>query len=181
MKFLRLFSLTFLLLAFSCEKERTDSDYIKLQRQKVASAMAAGLSDEYPTEIGESIDFCLDKAGKVRFMGTLEIEALLEKASKLDGTMPREQYRAMLEEMSGCIHLGMYYDGNTERPAAIFTLGEIRLKDNFGTFSAYTLLFRFRNSCEVGVREFFESLEFYPYRNQLMDYIKKLMDVLLAS
>ena len=181
MKFLRLTSLILLLLSFSCEKEMSELSYIRLHRQKVASAMAAGLSDEYPTEIGESIDFCLDKAGNVRFKGTLETEALLQKASVLDGTMPREQYRALLEDMSGCIHLGMYYDGNLEQPAAVFTLGEIRLKDCFGTFSAYTLLFRFRNSCEIGVREFFESTEFYPYKKELMDYIKKLMDVLLAS
>jgi hypothetical protein len=180
MRLFRMASILLLLLV-SCEKELTEGRYFGIQRQKVADAMAAGLSEDYPVEIGETVDFCLDKAGKVRFMGTLEKGPLLEKAALLNGSLPAERYRELLEEVSGCIHIGMYYDGRTDAPAAVFTLREIRLKDNFGTFLAYTLVFRFSNSMEIGVREFFESKEFYPYRTPLFDYIKKLMDVLQAS
>lgn len=179
MRFARLIAL--LLIVTSCGKELTDYRFFKLERQKVAGAMSMGLADEYPVEIGDEIDFCLDRAGNVRFMGTIEIDALLQKASMLDGTLPGEEYRAALEEVAGCIHLGMYYDGRTDTPAAIFTLRGIQLKDNFGVFNAYELIFRFNNTWEIGVREFFESAEFYPYREQLMGYIKKLTDVLLAS
>jgi len=166
-----------LLLLLSCEKELSDYDYIRIQRQKVANALALGVAESFPTEVTEDVDICLDKAGNVRFKGHIDEDALLEKASLLDGTLPRESYRERLKAASACFNVGMYYDGSTN-PVAVIVLKEMRLKDTFGEFYAYEIAFRFNNSIEVGVRNFFESEEFYPYRNQLFDFLATVLDVL---
>lgn len=180
---LRNLILLLLLLLPSCRKEMSETDYFRIQRQKVAAALAAGLSEDFPTDLAEAIDsgeetleidFCLDRGGQVRFLGEMELAAFLSRVEKLDGTLPEEQYRSLLDEAAACIHVGMYYDGQTTSPAATLSLQVRRLRDHFGEFLAYELTFRFRNGSVIGVRHFFESDDFRPYRQQLLDLISSL-------
>lgn len=177
---LRNLILLLLLLLPSCRTEESELDYFRIQRQKVAAALAAGLSEDFPTDLADAIDsgeetlevdFCLDRGGQVRFLGEIELAAFLSRAEKLDGSLPEERYRSLLDEAAACIHVGMYYDGRTDTPAATLSLQVRRLQDHFGEFLAYEPVFRFRNGSVIGVRRFFESDEFRPYRQQLLDLI----------
>ena len=86
---LRNLILLLLLLLPSCRKEMSETDYFRIQRQKVAAALAAGLSEDFPTDLAEAIDsgeetleidFCLDRGGQVRFLGKMELAAFLSRA-----------------------------------------------------------------------------------------------------
>lgn len=182
---MKLRNLIFLLLLLlpSCRKELSELDYIRIQRQKVAAALASGLSEDFPTGLADAvdsgeetleIDFCLDQGGQVRFLGEIALADFLERAEKLDGNLPEAQYRSQLDEAAACIHVGMYYDGQTTTPAATISLQARRLQDHFGEFLAYEVTFLFRNGSVIGVRRFFESDDFRQYRQQLLDLIASL-------
>ncbi len=165
-----------LLLLLSCEKEMDSGRYLQFYRQKVADALALGVADSFPTEVSEEVDFCLDKAGAVRFRGHIDQDALLEKASLLDGTLPPDRYRALLADASACFDIGLFLDG-ADSPSAVLVLKEIRLRDHFGPFLAYEVAFRFNDPLLIGVRDFFESNEFAPYRDTLFDFLASVLDV----
>jgi len=165
-----------LLLLVSCEKEMSSGRYLQLHREKVANALALGVSENLPTQLSEEVDFCLDRAGTIRIKGHVHQDALLEKASLLDGTLPVDRYRALLADATACFDVGMYYDGS-DTPAAVLVLREIRLRDHFGPFLAYEVAFRFGDVLVVGVRDFFESDEFYPYREDLFHFLASVLDV----
>ena len=169
--------LLFIFVAASCSRgEFTDLDYLTVQRQKVAAALAGGVNTHALQPLVDDIkaghnvldvDFSIDRAGCVRFLGQIDYAGLRERLSVLAGNMEVEQYREKLALADECIDVKMYYDGNVVSHAATVTLGLRRLRDSYGEFLAYMPFFRFRSGVTVSVQDFFNDREFDDYRESL--------------
>ena len=173
-----------LLLVLSCSKGLSDGEYLRVQRQKVAAALAGGINTDALKPLMDSIragrdilevDFSIDAGGNVRFLGEIDFASIQQAAELLDGTLPADAYRALLEDADACIHMGMYYDGNTNKPAAEVKLAILKLRDGFGEYLAYQPAFRFREGVSIPVIDFFKSDEFEDYREPLTELFYALL------
>lgn len=168
-----------LLFPFCGKLQMGDEQYLRLQRQKIAAALASGVNTGAMQELADEIragaqilhvDFSLDVGGAVAFRGTVRMEEFINTLDLLDGTMPVEEFRKILSDAAEFMDIAMFYDGRTDNPSARIELREKRLRDSFGEFLAYQPVFHFQTGAVASVTAFFESNEFAPYRAQLIDF-----------
>ena len=161
-----------------------DDNYLGVQRRKVASALAGGIKTDALKPLMDSIragrdilevDFSIDAGGNVRFLGEIDFASIQQAAELLDGTLPADAYRALLEDADACIRIGMYYDGNTAKAAAEVKLTARRIRDSYGEYLAYQPSFFFREGLSVPVTTFFKSDEFKDYREPLTELFYALL------
>lgn len=174
---LRPLSVIFAALAlFSCTRERsTEEVYLEYHRQKFVSVIEAGgldgvdinsIRESFSPE-AQSVPMEIDLAGAVQFRGVSRPADLLEHTASLDPQMDAAQFESILEEMTACLGLTIYYDSDYSRPRAALILQKASLRDNYGVFLSYEPAFRFSEGIAVTIEEFFNSSVFYPYRDKL--------------
>ena len=165
-----------------CSRDgQTDRHSLSWHRQKIAGALETGFDsipfDELKSLLDseeESLDLTVEMGPGAAFRGTIAMHRLREDLAGLTSITDSGEYERLLATATSDMDVHLYYDGDFSRPRAAVSLKPMRYRDSFGVFFAYEPVFRFEEGYVISIEDFFNSMEFYRFKDKLLDFLDSI-------